>query len=155
MHGNIYEISQYAIDIEDQVSEDELFDENIMEYVIEHNEDDRNQAIDMMLNSQWFSSLFKAGSDKNTIVFMGGVSNLIEQWHQSIQKELNKMIDQRSTNTWGIREAINCPFRTTDLFCLPDYSGVQAVPQRTFVEWLETLEPGTELCINAVFDYKF
>lgn len=155
MHGTIYEITKEVLDKEDWAHEGNFYEDENVDYTTLLDEEDRTLAINDLFEASWFKSLFSKGIEHDSIVYNGELGTIKEEWYKCIKFEVDELKSKKILNTYKLRKTLNNPLNTESLFCLPEWIGFQSCQSRDLVEWLDTLEPGTVLHINSVFDYHW
>lgn len=71
------------------------------------------------------------------------------------KKTLSDMIYRMSCDAWRLQYAIKKPSEIDSMFCIPSWTGNDAVFAQQMLTYLEELEDNTTLYICGVFDYHF
>lgn len=157
MHSSIIEIRDHRTDKGEWATECNFYDDcgDIIEYCRDLTEDERAGYIEDFMESELFNALFTKGDEADTIVYNGKLDAIKSEWYKSIQVELDKMVAKGSISPYYLNRAIEKPFLSDFLFCLPDWNGDRANYPRELMEWLDTLKDGDVLYICGVVDYHF
>ena len=153
MHSRIFELTQENLDREDWATENDVYDEEKMDYSEELHGYERMESIDWLKSSP-LGRLF--AFDKDTLVFKkDALMDVRKDWIASIKKALYVMEKKCLYNTFGLHYATKNVLDSHFLFCLPEYTGNRSVYSCVLLEWLNTLKDGEVIHINSVFDYHY
>lgn len=155
MHDTIYEITRNPVNRGDWADESNFYEDTNVDYTTLLTGKSRTDAIEDLYSSHWFGCLFSRGTEPDTIIYKGNIEVVKDEWYCELQKELQSLIEEKRCNTYGLRRVINQPFAGSTLFCLPDWAGTMSSQPRELLELLNSLESGTVLYINSVFDYHW
>lgn len=154
MHSTIIEIRDHKVPMSQWATEDNFSDNNDkMDYCGLANEEERAEDIERFLNN--FKDLFTKGTEPNSIVYTGKVSEVREKWVESIETEFGDFKSSGKCDSFKLLSSINRPFDIYTLFCLPDWTGDGAEYPKEVFEWLETMKEGDVLYICSTFDYHW
>lgn len=155
MHSTIYELTQAKLEREDWATDENFYDDNHIDYSTRLSESEREDCIRDLHELTWFKRLFSVGDSSDTIVYNGRIDEIKEEWYVDIQTELDSMTQNKQSESYRLRRIINSVIFGDTLFCLPEWSGDAASYPGELMEWLDTMEAGTVIHINAVFDYHW
>lgn len=153
MHNDIFEITKNNLSSDEWADDSWFYEDDNVDYTTLLNGNEREEIINDWFDSDSFNSLFSRGSSQDTILYNGGLKEIKEQWYERIRIEVDTLATNHLSSTYSLRKTIDQPIFGYTLFCLPEWSGTKSSTPRELLEWLETLEPGTLLYINSVFDY--
>lgn len=158
MHSRIIELTLNPLDREDWAEETYFYDDDKIDYLSSLNEDERRESIEDWENGRdaIFRRLFTRG-DGDTIIFKGheALIKVHEEWIDSIKEEVGRLSASEGFDTFSVLASANQVLHSDYLFCLPDWTGHRAEYPRELLSWLDTLEDGTVLHIDAVFDCHY
>lgn len=153
MHSRIFELTQANLNREDWATENDVYDEEKMDYSEELHGDERMESI-AWLEISTLGMLFIF--DKDTLVFKkDALMDVRKDWIASIKNALEVMEKKGLYNTFGLHYATENVLDSHFLFCLPEYTGNRAVYPCELLEWLNTLKDGSVIHVNSVFDYHY
>ena len=153
MHSRIFELTQANLNREDWATENDVYDEEKMDYSEELHGDERMESI-AWLEISTLGMLFIF--DKDTLVFKkDALMDVRKDWIASIKNALEVMEKKCLYNTFGLHYATEKVLDSHFMFCLPEYTGDGAVYPCELLEWLNTLKDGAVIHINSVFDYHY
>ena len=153
MHSRIFELTQANLDREDWATENDVYDEEKMDYSEELHGDERMESISW-LEISTLGRMFIF--DKDTLVFKkDALMDVRKDWIASIKNALEVMEKKFIYNTFGLNYAIKNVLDSNYLFCLPEFTGNMAVYPCELLEWLNTLKDGEVIHVNSVFDYHY
>lgn len=153
MHSRIFELTQANLDREDWATENDVYDEEKMDYSEELHGDERMESISW-LEISTLGRMFIF--DKDTLVFKkDALMDVRKDWIASIKNALEVMEKKFIYNTFGLNYAIENVLDSHYLFCLPEYTGSRAVYPCELLEWLNTIKDGEVIHVNSVFDYHY
>lgn len=153
MHSRIFELTQANLDREDWATENDVYDEEKMDYSEELHGDERMESISW-LEISTLGRMFIF--DKDTLVFKkDALMDVRKDWIASIKNALEVMEKKFLYNTFGLNYAIENVLDSHYLFCLPEYTGSRAVYPCELLEWLNTIKDGSVIHVNSVFDYHY
>lgn len=153
MHSRIFELTQANLDREDWATENDVYDEEKMDYSEELHGDERMESISW-LEISTLGRMFIF--DKDTLVFKkDALMDVRKDWIASIKNALEVMEKKCLYNTFGLNYAIENVLDSHYLFCLPEYTGSRAVYPCELLEWLNTIKDGSVIHVNSVFDYHY
>lgn len=153
MHSRIFELTQANLDREDWATENDVYDEEKMDYSEELHGDERMESISW-LEISTLGRMFIF--DKDTLVFKKDtLMDVRKDWIASIKNALEVMEKKFLYNTFGLNYAIENVLDSHYLFCLPEYTGSRAVYPCELLEWLNTIKDGSVIHVNSVFDYHY
>ena len=153
MHSRIFELTQANLNREDWATENDVYDEEKMDYSEELHGDERMESI-AWLEISTLGMLFIF--DKDTLVFKkDALMDVRKDWIASIKNALEVMEKKGLYNTFGLNYATKNVLDSHYLFCLPEFTGNMAVYPCELLEWLNTLNDGAVIHVNSVFDYHY
>ena len=153
MHSRIFELTQANLNREDWATENDVYDEEKMDYSEELHGDERMESI-AWLEISTLGMLFIF--DKDTLVFKkDALMDVRKDWIASIKNALEVMEKKCLYNTFCLNYATENVLDSHYLFCLPEFTGNMAVYPCELLEWLNTLKDGAVIHVNSVFDYHY
>lgn len=157
MHSSIIEIRDHRTDKDEWATEENFYDDcdEMIDYCHDLTEDERAEYIEAFMDSELFGALFTKGEEPDTIVYNGRLESLKSEWYKSIQSELDKMVSNGSLSSYNLNRAIEKPFLSELLFCLPDWNGDRASYPSELMEWLDRFKVGDVFYIGGIVDYHF
>ena len=156
MHSTIFELQPVAIRKESWATENNFTYNRNIDYCMILEGERRRERIELLYSCEWFNLLFDAGQNE-TIIYRGksALKRFKKQWYRQMQKALIDIIYKGSSDTWRLEYAAKKPFEVETMFCIPAWTGDDAVYTQELITYLETLEDNTTLYICSVFDYHF
>lgn len=161
MHSRIIQIADTPIEKEDFLDEDtiEVGSTTPVDYTDEISEEERQLAINNLVNYWLPKGMFSFGTEPDTIVYNGGIEEWREEWVKTIK---DKAMELTGENVFHFMSLYNMQ-RTLDnaldigtLFYLSEHN-FQSYAERStaFMEYVNGYSAGQMFYIGGVLDYHW
>lgn len=152
MHGYIYQLTTDQTD--DMLLECEVYNEEMVDYVIRLDPDKAKKAIEHLKNEEWFSKLF-VEDETGSIMYNGNAHQMIRSWSANIALVADSWsVYGGFSGLCKLRNALEYGEIGRTLFCLEGCNGRLSTPV-DMLDWLSDLKEGTRIYIKSVFDYHY
>lgn len=152
MHAYIFELSSRRVDESCWATEENFYEDHAVDYTRELTGEERDEAIDALVNDKDFPSVFRQSDDSIVSVDCSQTRRL---WLERMHSALAAIDEGRGFGVYGLYDAMEQPLFGNARFCLPGWCGDTSCSPRELLDWLSTMPAGTTIYINSVFDYHF
>lgn len=161
MHSHIIQIALIPIDKENYLNEDTIeTGTRGVDYTAEISDQTRLAVISNLVNSWLPKGMFSLGDELDTIIYNGGLDEWTRrEWLPKIKKAAQNLSTHnifKSLTLFRMEKLMKNALDLGTLFYLSDenYQGY-AEESTAFLEFVNTLGPGTTLYVGGVLDYHY
>lgn len=160
MHGRVFQIATERIAKENYLNEDTLSqgDYSFYDYCANIDDEERKDEIVWLVEHALPKGMFSL-TGEDTIRYEGGMERWKEEYVANVHRKAEAVTVENMwkwSTTYDLRQAIENPLGVDFRFYL-NGDGCQTFAEASFafMDFVNSLEPGTTLYIGGVIDYHF
>lgn len=161
MHSNIFQIADTRIEKENFLDDMtiEVGSTTPVDYTAEISEEERQEAIEDLVNYWLPKGMFSLGVEPDTIIYNGGIEAWKNEWVRNLQERTNELTAKNifnSLNVYKMQRMIDNALDIGTLFYLSE-DNLQSYAERStaFMEYLNGFSKGQVFYIGGVLDYHW